>query len=828
MNGFNSFTPRAQQVIDLAKKEADRFNHPYVGTEHLLLGLIALAEGVAVSVLQGMGVSLEQVRIEVEKAVGQGPETKVVGNIPFTPRSKKVLQLSVAEAQALNHSYVGTEHILLGLLREGEGVAAQVLTNMEIDLDTVRSNVLRELDPNFELGDDDEMDDMDEAPTATQGKGAVKTPALNAFGRDLTELAKNGGLDPVIGRESELERVIQILCRRNKNNPVLIGEAGVGKTAVVEGLAQSIEAGDVPELMRNKKVVTLDMALMVAGTKYRGQFEERIKAVMDEIRRAGDVILFIDELHTIVGAGSAEGAMDASNIIKPALSRGDLQCVGATTLNEYRKFIEKDSALERRFQSVRVDEPSVDETIQILMGIRERYEEHHHVRYEDEALRAAARLSDRYLTGRYLPDKAIDIIDEAGSYVQIKSSMRSPDLRDREAELDAIREKKEAAIRDQRYEEAAELRDCERREAEGLAKEVSDWEEARARLQLTVTTDHIMSVVSKWTGVPLHKMEGKELARLLEMEKEVGKAVIGQATAVSAISRALRRSRADLKDPNRPIGSFIFLGPTGVGKTLLAKALAEFMFGDNDALIQLDMSEYMEKFTVSRLVGSPPGYVGHEEGGQLTEKVRRRPYSVVLFDEVEKAHPDVMHMLLQILEEGKLTDSLGRKVDFRNTVVILTSNLGQVDGAGGGNLGFSEPSEEGDYAQLKKRMLEAAKRAFKPEFMNRFDDIIVFRELTREDVVQILDLELDKVRQRLKAKGRRIRVNKSAKELLIEKGFNRRMGARPLRRVVSTYLEDPLAEEILKSGFHGDGPIDVRGVGGSLKFRQRELAKNTD
>jgi len=828
MNGFNSFTPRAQQVIDLAKKEADRFNHPYVGTEHLLLGLIALAEGVAVSVLQGMGVSLEQVRIEVEKAVGQGPETKVVGNIPFTPRSKKVLQLSVAEAQALNHSYVGTEHILLGLLREGEGVAAQVLTNMEIDLDTVRSNVLRELDPNFELGDDDEMDDMDEAPTATQGKGAVKTPALNAFGRDLTELAKNGDLDPVIGRESELERVIQILCRRNKNNPVLIGEAGVGKTAVVEGLAQSIEAGDVPELMRNKKVVTLDMALMVAGTKYRGQFEERIKAVMDEIRRAGDVILFIDELHTIVGAGSAEGAMDASNIIKPALSRGDLQCVGATTLNEYRKFIEKDSALERRFQSVRVDEPSVDETIQILMGIRERYEEHHHVRYEDEALRAAARLSDRYLTGRYLPDKAIDIIDEAGSYVQIKSSMRSPDLRDREAELDAIREKKEAAIRDQRYEEAAELRDCERREAEGLAKEVSDWEEARARLQLTVTTDHIMSVVSKWTGVPLHKMEGKELARLLEMEKEVGKAVIGQATAVSAISRALRRSRADLKDPNRPIGSFIFLGPTGVGKTLLAKALAEFMFGDNDALIQLDMSEYMEKFTVSRLVGSPPGYVGHEEGGQLTEKVRRRPYSVVLFDEVEKAHPDVMHMLLQILEEGKLTDSLGRKVDFRNTVVILTSNLGQVDGAGGGNLGFSEPSEEGDYAQLKKRMLEAAKRAFKPEFMNRFDDIIVFRELTREDVVQILDLELDKVRQRLKAKGRRIRVNKSAKELLIEKGFNRRMGARPLRRVVSTYLEDPLAEEILKSGFHGDGPIDVRGVGGSLKFRQRELAKNTD
>jgi len=824
MNNFSSFTPRAQQVINLAKNEADRFNHPYVGTEHLLLGLIALGEGVAVSVLEGMGVSLEAVRLEVEKAVGQGPETKVVGNVPFTPRAKKVLQLAVAEAQSLSHTYVGTEHILLGLMREGEGVAAQVMLNLEIDLDTVRTNVLRELDPNFEPSEEDAAAGTEEKD-GKKTKGPVKTPALNAFGRDLTELAGKNGLDPVIGRESELERVIQILCRRNKNNPVLIGEAGVGKTAVVEGLAQAIVAGDVPELIRKKKVVTLDMALMVAGTKYRGQFEERIKAVMNEIKRAGDVVLFIDELHSIVGAGSAEGAMDASNIIKPALSRGDLQCVGATTLNEYRKFIEKDAALERRFQSVRIDAPSVDETILILQGLRERYEEHHHVKYSDEALESAARLSDRYLTGRHLPDKAIDLIDEAGALVQIKSSTRSPDLRDREADLKEISEQKEAAIREQRYEAAAELRDKERKERESLDKVVGEWEEARSEKHLRVTTEHIMAVVSKWTGVPLQKMGGKELARLLEMEKEIEKTVIGQDMAVGAISRALRRSRADLKDPNRPIGSFIFLGPTGVGKTLLAKALAEFMFDDSDALIQLDMSEYMEKFTVSRLVGSPPGYVGHDEGGQLTEKVRRRPYSVVLFDEVEKAHPDIMHMLLQILEEGKLTDSLGRHIDFKNTVVILTSNLGQVTGAGAGSLGFSEISEDGDYEQLKKKMMEAAKRAFKPEFMNRFDDIVVFRELSRDDVVKILDLELKKVRDRLVSKGRRVRINKSARNLLIDEGFNRKMGARPLRRSVSRFLEDPLAEEILRGGLDGSTPIDITAAGGSLKFKQRALAR---
>lgn len=820
MNGFGNFTPRAQRVIQLARKEADSFNHPYVGTEHLLLGLIALGEGVAVNVLERMGVSLDRVRLEVEKAVGHGPETKTVGNVPFTPRSKKVLQLALAEAQALNHTYVGTEHILLGLLREGEGVAAQVLRNMEVDIETARMEIMRELDPNF---------DLDEEPPLLSEKAKqpeeAKTPALNTFGRDLTEMARKGELDPVIGRADELERVIQILCRRNKNNPVLLGEAGVGKTAVVEGLAEIIASGNIPELMREKKVVTLDMALMIAGTKYRGQFEERIKAVMDEIKRAGNIILFIDELHTIVGAGSAEGAMDASNIIKPALSRGELQCIGATTLNEYRKYIEKDSALERRFQPVRIDEPSVGDTMEILKGIRQKYEEHHNASYEDEALEAAAKLTDRYISGRFLPDKAIDAIDEAGARVRILSTTRSPDLRQKEQAIDAIRDKKEAAIRDQKFEEAARMRDQERIEREKLDAVVKAWNEENNKKKLKVTEEDIMVVVSRMSGVPLQQMDGKELTRLLEMEKELAKVVVGQDQAVEAVARALRRSRADLKDPNRPIGSFIFLGPTGVGKTLLAKAMAEFMFNDVDALIQCDMSEYMEKFTVSRLVGSPPGYVGHEEGGQLTEKVRRRPYSVVLFDEVEKAHPDVMHMLLQILEEGRLTDSVGRKVDFRNTIIILTANLGHDTAKKSAGLGFSGESSSEDYDRLKSQMMDEAKRAFKPEFLNRLDDIVVFRNLVRDDVVEILDIELEKVFARLANKGYKLKINKSAKEFLVDKGFDPSFGARPLRRSVEKYLEDALSEEILTGGYSAGASISVSGGPDGLEFKQKSAPK---
>lgn len=817
MNGFGNFTPRAQRVIQLARKEADTFNHPYVGTEHLLLGLIALGEGVAVNVLERMGVSLERVRLEVEKSVGHGPETKTIGNVPFTPRSKKVLQLALAEAQALNHTYVGTEHILLGLLREGEGVAAQVLRNMDVDIESARMEIMRELDPNFDL--DEEPAEIPEKKTK-QVQDA-KTPALNTFGRDLTELARKGELDPVIGRSDELERVVQILCRRNKNNPVLLGEAGVGKTAVVEGLAQVIASGDVPEIMRNKKVITLDMALMIAGTKYRGQFEERIKAVMDEIKRAKNIILFIDELHTIVGAGSAEGTMDASNIIKPALSRGELQCIGATTLNEYRKYIEKDSALERRFQPVRVDEPSVDDTIEILKGIRHKYEDHHNAVYHTEALEMAARLTDRYISGRFLPDKAIDAIDEAGARVRILSTTRSPDLRDKESAIDSIRESKEAAIRDQKFEEAARLRDQERIEREKLDAIVKSWNEENGRKKLKVTEEDIMEVVSRMSGVPLKQMGGKELTRLLQMEVELAGTVVGQDQAVEAVARALRRSRADLKDPSRPIGSFIFLGPTGVGKTLLAKALAEFMFSDSDALIQVDMSEYMEKFTVSRLVGSPPGYVGHEEGGQLTEKVRRRPYSVVLFDEVEKAHPDVMHMLLQILEEGRLTDSVGRKVDFRNTIIILTSNLGFDSSKKSQGLGFSGTTATMDYDRLKAQMMDDAKRVFKPEFLNRLDDIVVFRNLVRKDVAQILNLELQKIVNRLKNKGHQIKLSKSAMDFLVDKGFDPAFGARPLRRAVEKYLEDALSEEMLRGGLKAGVVIEVAAGKTGLVFRQR-------
>jgi ATP-dependent Clp protease ATP-binding subunit ClpC len=810
---MNNFTPRAQQVLALARKEADRFNHNYVGTEHLLLGLIKLGQGVAVNVLQKMGLDLETVRMEVEKHVGSHPETKMVGNIPYTPRVKKVLALAGKEAKALNHSYVGTEHILLGLLREGEGVAARVLKSLEVDIERTRNEILKELDPNFT------PPESEAEPPQEGNKKDVKTPALRAFGRDLTELAKKSELDPVIGRKNEIERVIQILCRRTKNNPVLLGEAGVGKTAIVEGLAQEIAAGNVPELLRDKRVITLDLALMVAGTKYRGQFEERIKAVMDEIRRSKNVILFIDELHTIVGAGSAEGAMDASNIIKPALSRGELQCVGATTLNEYRKYIEKDAALERRFQTVKVEAPSVDEAIQILKGLRPKYEAHHKAKLTDEALDAAVKLSDRYLTGRFLPDKAIDVMDEAGARARINAMTRPPDVKEIEKEIDSIRADKEAAIKAQDFEKAAALRDSEKQAKDKLERILADWREQREEQSVLVTGDDIMHIVSKWTGVPLHRMEEHETQKLLRMEEELKSQVVGQDEAVTTISKALRRSRADLKDPRRPIGSFIFLGPTGVGKTFLARSLAEFMFGDADALIQIDMSEYMEKFTASRLIGSPPGYVGYEEGGQLSEAVRRRPYSVVLFDEIEKAHPDVMHLLLQILEEGKITDSLGRKIDFRNTIIIMTSNVGAELIKRQTSLGFGAQTGQASYDQMKEVILEESKKVFKPEFLNRLDDIIVFHTLERENLVRIVDLEVAKVVERVRNKAIHIQLDPTAVELLIEKGYDPIYGARPMRRAVERFLEDPLAEELLRGNIKPGETVEVHVETDKLVFR---------
>jgi len=821
---MNNFTPRAQQVLALARKEADRFNHSYVGTEHLLLGLIKLGQGVAVNVLERMGLELETVRMEVEKEVGSGPPQKSSGNIPYTPRVKKVLALANKEAKALNHSYVGTEHLLLGLLREGEGVAARVLKRLDVDIQRTRNEILAEIDPNFspdeqdEDEDDEEMEDGDgpfedesqAQATSQESEGKTKTPALKAFGRDLTKVAREGGLDPVIGRESEIERVIQILCRRTKNNPVLIGEAGVGKTAIVEGLAQEIASGNVPEILRDRRVITLDLALMVAGTKYRGQFEERIKAVMDEIRRAKNVILFIDELHTIVGAGSAEGAMDASNIIKPALSRAELQCVGATTLNEYRKYIEKDSALERRFQQVKVEEPSVDDAIKILQGLQEKYESHHKARFTPEAIEAAVKLTARYLTARFLPDKAIDVLDEAGARARIGTMTRPPAIKELEARIDQINRAKLAAIAEQNFETAASLRDDEKHAKRELEETLKTWRSTSEETIVTVTDDDIMAVVSKWTGVPLRRMEEKETEKLLKMEDDLKGRVIGQNEAVVAISKALRRSRADLKDPRRPIGSFLFLGPTGVGKTYLARNLAEFMFGDPDALIQIDMSEYMEKFTASRLIGSPPGYVGYEEGGQLSEAVRRRPYSVVLFDEVEKAHPDVMNLLLQILEEGTVTDSLGRKIDFRNTIIIMTSNVGASSIKRQTTLGFGAMAEDqADHEGMKEKILEESKRYFKPEFLNRLDDLVVFHMLEKADLNQIVDLEVTKLVKRLAEKEVALTLSQEARDFLSEKGFDPAYGARPMRRAVERFLEDPLAEALLRGDVKPGDAVNV-------------------
>ena len=829
---MNNFTPRAQQVLQLAKKEAERFHHNYVGTEHILLGLIKLGQGVAVSVLQKMNLDLETVRTAVEKEVGIGQETKEQQNIPFTPRVKKVLALAGKEAKALSHSYVGTEHILLGLLREGEGVAARVLKSLEVDIERTRNEILKELDPQFSGGETGAPEDPAQAgqtarpASAPEQSKETKTPALKAFGRDLTELARKGEMDPVVGRKNEIKRVIQILCRRTKNNPVLLGEAGVGKTAIVEGLAQEIASGNVPEILLDKKVITLDLALMVAGTKYRGQFEERIKAVMDEIKRAKNIIIFIDEMHTIVGAGAAEGAMDASNIFKPALSRGELQCIGATTLNEYRKYIEKDSALDRRFQSVKVDPPSVEDAITILHGIRSKYEEHHKATFSDKAIEAAVKLSDRYITGRFLPDKAIDVMDEAGSRARIGALSRPPDVESLLKEIENVCLLKEKAISEQQFEEAAKFRDTEKQLRAKHDEITTQWKKEREEHRVPIDDNLIMQVVAEWTGIPLSRMEKKESEKLLALESEIQKNVIGQDVAASSIARALRRSRADLKDPRRPIGSFLFVGPTGVGKTETAKQLAAQMFGNQDALVQIDMSEYMEKFAVSRLIGSPPGYVGYEEGGQLTEAVRRKPYSVILFDEIEKAHPDVLQLLLQILEDGRLTDSLGRTVDFRNTIIIMTSNIGAQLLQRQTSMGFAAAAASfNDAEKMREKVLEEAKRVFKPEFLNRISDIVFFRPLDKNDLIKIVDLEVAKFVKRLVERKITLEFTEEAKTLLIDKGYDEKYGARPLRRAVEHYLEDPLAEAILRGEIQENEPVKVTREGEKLVFNQINKTK---
>ncbi|MBU3759356.1 MAG: ATP-dependent Clp protease ATP-binding subunit [Candidatus Omnitrophica bacterium] len=820
---FDRFTERARKVIILAKEEAKRFNHDYIGTEHILLGLIKEGESVAAAVLQNLGLSLDTIRLEVEKLVQFGPATIVSGDIPFTPKAKKVIELAMDEARRLGHNYIGTEHLLLGLIKEGEGVASHVLMNVGLDLNKVRAEVIKLLGsstPSGSSGSPGAGSGSGGASAGAAGKGKAKTPALDAFGRDLSLMAREGKLDPVVGRQEEIERVIQILARRTKNNPVLLGEAGVGKTAIVEGLAQRIISGDVPEILLDKRIVVLDLALMVAGTKYRGQFEERIKAVMDEIRRSDNVMVFIDEIHTLVGAGGAEGAIDASNILKPALSRGEIQCIGASTLDEYRKYIEKDAALARRFQTIIVDPPSIDEAIQILKGLRDKYEAHHRVKILDEAIEASAKLSERYISGRYLPDKAIDLIDEAASRARLSMTTMPKDLKKLESEIEAFKREKEAAIKAQDFEKAAKLRDDERKAKEELLNVKKRWKESKSEVEVQVTEEDIANIVAKWTGVPLARLEEKETARLLRMEDELHKRVIGQDEAIRAISHAVRRSRSGLRNPRRPIGTFIFLGPTGVGKTLLARALAEFMFGDGDAVVVVDCSEYGEKFNVSRLVGAPPGYVGYEEGGQLTEKVRRRPYSVVLFDEIEKAHPDVFNILLQLMEEGRLTDSFGRKVDFRNTVVIMTSNVG-ADLVQKSSMGFTEKKDAAlDFEALKRRLLEEIKRAFRPEFLNRIDDTIVFHPLMRQDLEQIISFELKEVKDRLREKNMELELSPEALKFLIDKGYDPVFGARPLKRTLQRYVENVLAEDILSGKFKDGDKIKAELRGEIVTFEK--------
>ncbi|MBC8522735.1 ATP-dependent Clp protease ATP-binding subunit [PVC group bacterium] len=810
---FERLTDRARKVMALANQEAQRFNHEYIGTEHILLGLVKEGSGVGANVLKHLEIDLRKVRLEVEKLVKSGPDMVTMGKLPQTPRAKKVIEYAIEEARSLNHNYVGTEHLLLGLLREQDGVAAQVLMNLGLKLDDVREEVLNLLgagvDGDVEMSGE-EMDPEGDTPSPSpRGRGKSKTPALDSFGRDLTELARKDELDPVIGRHNEIERLIQVLCRRTKNNPVLLGEAGVGKTALIEGLAQRIVSCEVPDLLHDRRVVVLDLAMMVAGTKYRGQFEERIKAVMNEVRRAKNILLFIDELHTLVGAGGAEGAIDASNVLKPALSRGEIQCIGATTFDEYRKYIEKDAALERRFQSIAVNPPNTEDTIAILKGLRDRYEQHHRVKITDDAISAAVDLSNRYISARVQPDKSIDVIDEAGARVRLKSMTKPPSMADLEEKLELLKVKKDEAVKNADYEAAASLRD----EAEQIRKKKDtiqkDWREKMNEVNGIVDEDVIAEVMSSMTGVPLTRLEEGESERLLHLEDELHNTVISQHDAITQIARAIRKARSGLKDPNRPMGSFLFLGPTGVGKTLLAKALTDFMFGDPDSMIYLDMSEYMEKHSISRLVGAPPGYVGYEEGGQLTEKVRRHPYSVVLFDEVEKAHGDLFNMLLQIMEEGRLTDSFGRQVDFRNTIVIMTSNIGADMIKGGQSFGFGKREETMDYQKLQKQLVAETEKFFRPEFINRLDDVIVFRSLTKEDLYQIIDIELAKVDSRLQAKGMELHLDQKAKDFLIEKGYNPDFGARPLRRALSSFIEDPMAESLLSGDYKSGDRIDV-------------------
>ncbi len=803
---FERFTDRARKVMALANQEAQRFNHEYIGTEHILLGLVKEGSGVGANVLKNLEVDLRKVRLEVEKLVKSGPDMVTMGKLPQTPRAKKVIEYAIEEARNLNHNYVGTEHLLLGLLREQDGVAAQVLMNLGLKLEEVREEVLNLLGAGAE---GEEAQAAQGGGGAEAKKGKSKTPALDSFGRDLTELAREGKLDPVIGRANEIERVVQILCRRQKNNPVLLGEAGVGKTAIVEGLAQRIVNGDIPEILADRRIVVLDLAMMVAGTKYRGQFEERIKAVMNEVRRARNVILFIDELHTLVGAGGAEGAIDASNVLKPALSRGEIQCIGATTLDEYRKYIEKDGALERRFQQIIVEAPSKSETIDILKGLRDRYEAHHRVQISDDAIEQAVELSSRYITGRVQPDKAIDVIDESGARVRLKSMTKPPNLSQIEKEIEKLTIEKDEAVKNADYERAAELRD----RAESLKAKKSEakreWRDRSKEIDGFVDRDVICEVVSKMTGIPLMRMEKDEADRLLQLESSLHKRVISQSEAVSAVARAVRRSRSGLKDPNRPMGSFVFVGPSGVGKTYLAKCLAEFMFGDADALMVLDMSEYMEKHNVSRLIGAPPGYVGYEEGGQLTERIRRRPYSVVLLDEIEKAHPDVFNMMLQIMEEGRLTDSFGRHVDFKNTILIMTSNVGAQRITHQTAFGFSKKDANVAYDKMKEILKNELEGAFRPEFLNRVDEVVVFRKLGHDDLVKIVDLEVAKLAKRLVEKSLELELTQEAKDFLIEKGTDEKFGARPLRRAIEQYVEDPLSEHMLRGEYAGKNRVVV-------------------